>query len=260
MDLSFQLYSAREHGPWSAVFARLAELGYTGVEGYSALYDDPPALARELGANALRMPSAHVAVDALENDADTVFGIARALDCQTLYAPYLPPDRRPTDIDGWRSFGRRLARIGERVRGEGFGFGWHNHDFEFVALADGTVPLEALFGEAPDIEWEADLAWLVRAGADPLDWIARHGARASAVHLKDLAPDGEARAEGGWADLGHGTMDWPALLDALGTHATSKLWIVEHDAPSDLERFASRAMASWRRWTDDGTTSEGATS
>lgn len=254
MDLSFQLYSAREHGPWDAVFARLAELGYAAVEGYAALYadpafDGPAALADALAAHALAMPSGHVAVDALEDDAASAFATARALGIETIYAPFLAPEERPRDADGWHAFGRRLRAVGERVRGEGFGFGWHNHDFELVPLADGAVPLELLFEAAPDIEWEADLAWLVRAGADPGDWIARHGERATAVHLKDLAPAGEAADEDGWADVGHGTMDWPTLVDALRAQPTPRRWIVEHDAPSDLDRFARRAMASWRRWT-----------
>ena len=251
MNPSFQLYSAREHGSTGAVLARLAALDYRAVEGYAALYEDPPALADALAEHALAMPSGHFAVEALEEDPGGVFAVARALGCRTLYAPYLAEDARPGDLDGWRAFAARLARIGERVSGEGFGFGWHNHDFELVPLADGTVPLEVLLGEAPDIGWEADLAWIARAGADPADWIARHGERATAVHLKDLAPAGERADEDGWADVGHGTMDWDALMETLLGDGTERLYVVEHDRPADLERFARRARESWTRWAEE---------
>ena len=254
MNLSFQLYSAREPGTrepgaWSGVLERIAALGYTAVEGYAALYEDPPALARELAAHSLTMPSAHFSLDSLENEPDASFAVARALGVRTLYAPSLPKQDRPTDAHGWRSVARRLARLGERVAHEGFAFGWHNHDFELAPLADGSVPLEILLGEAPGIGWEADLAWIARAGADPAAWIARHGSRATAVHVKDLAPEGECADEDGWADPGHGTMDWDALMSSLLADGRERLYIVEHDRPADVERFARRAMRASTRWT-----------
>ena len=250
MDLSFQLYSAREHGPWSAVFERLAALGYSAVEGYAALYDDPARLADELAAHGLSMPSAHFALDALEREPAATHAIARTLDVGTLYAPHVAASARPTDLAGWKAFARRLARVGERAAGEGFAFGWHNHDFELAPLDDGSVPLDVLLGEAPDIGWEADLAWIARAGADPAAWLASHGARATAVHVKDIAPAGERRDEDGWADPGEGTMDWEGLMGTLLAGGVERLYIAEHDRPADVERFARRAQASFARWTE----------
>ena len=43
MDVSFQLYSAREFTPWADVFSMLAGLGYTQVEGFGGNYEDPAA-------------------------------------------------------------------------------------------------------------------------------------------------------------------------------------------------------------------------
>jgi hypothetical protein len=99
---------------------------------------------------------------------------------------------------------------------------------------------------APEIEWEADIAWIIRGGADPIDWIARHGDRITAVHVKDIAPDGEAADEDGWADVGHGTVDWPGLFKQLAVHSPVKLFIMEHDNPSDAKRFATRSI-EWMR-------------
>ena len=249
MTPSFQLYSARDHGPWDRTFERLAALGYRAVEGYSALHDEPEALARRLAGHGLAMPSSHVALDALENDTDAALAAARALGCKALYAPFLEPARRPTDLAGWRALAGRLDAVGRRLGAEGLAFGWHNHDFELEPLADGTVPLEVLLGDAPDIGWEADLAWVARAGADPAEWIARLGERVSAVHVKDVAPAGECADEDGWADPGHGTMDWDALMATLLGDGTERLYVAEHDAPADLDRFARRAAESLSRWT-----------
>ena len=57
---------------------------------------------------------------------------------------------------------------------------------------------------------------MIRGGADPLQWIAHlRSDRITAVHVKDIAPAGENADEDGWADVGHGTVDWKALMAAL---------------------------------------------
>ena len=68
MTWSFQLYSARNFQPWSNVLKTLGELGYEQVEGFAALYGDPPGLRAELDRNGLSMPSGHFAIDLLESD------------------------------------------------------------------------------------------------------------------------------------------------------------------------------------------------
>ncbi len=83
----------------------------------------------------------------------------------------------PRSAAGYRRFGKRLARIGHWVRGEGLGFGWHNHDFEFATLPGGEIPLDLFFEAAPMIDWECDVAWVARAGVNPLPWIRRYGSR-----------------------------------------------------------------------------------
>ena len=49
--------------------------------------------------------------------------------------------------------------------------------------------------------------------------------------------------EDGWADVGHGTMDWAALMGAA-RQTSAQYFVMEHDNPSDHMRFASRALAS----------------
>ena len=63
------------------------------------------------------------------------------------------------------------------LAGKGLGLAWHNHDFEMVALADGNRPMDLLLEAAPKLGWEADIAWIVRGGQDPVAWLGRHPAR-----------------------------------------------------------------------------------
>lgn len=243
MTVSFQLYSARNFQPWEDVIAMLANAGYDAVEGYGDLYPDAPGFRDLLDRHGLAMPSGHFSIELLEGAPDTAIAAAKALGMKAVYCPWLNEDQRPVDAAGWAALARRLAAIGVRMTDAGLTFGWHNHDFEFATLAGGETPMQILLEEAPQISWEADIAWIVRGGADPFDWIARHGKRLTAVHVKDIAPAGTADVEDGWADVGHGTVDWTALLATLDAGSPARLYIMEHDNPADVARFAGRSIA-----------------
>ena len=245
-DFSYQLYSSRKFPPLAETLRLLKGFGYASVEGYGALYADSAAVAELsglLGATGLTMPTAHFGLDLLESDPARVVEICTALGIRTVYCPYVLPEHRPDTGRGWEDFGRRLSAAGRPIRDAGLGFGWHNHAFEFEPTADGAIPQAAIFEGGPDLEWEADLAWVIKGGADPLAWIASHGARITAVHVKDIAPAGEKADEDGWADVGSGTVDWPALMAALKATPARHV-IMEHDNPSDHARFAGRSIAA----------------
>ena len=55
------------------------------------------------------------------------------------------------------------------------------------------------------------------------------------------------RDEDGWADVGHGALDWPPILAAINA-AGMRTFIVEHDKPSDAERFARRSYETISGW------------
>lgn len=242
--LSYQLYSSRNFPPLADTLAMLADLGYDAVEGYGALYADDAQVAEltaALGKSGLAMPTGHFGLAQLEAEPAKVLAIARALGITRLYCPYLMPEDRPTDAAGWRAFGARLQAAGRPIRDAGLGFGWHNHDFELRPLPDGQVPQDLIFAGGPDLEWEIDVAWVVRGGADPAAWIARYAPRITAAHLKDIAPAGQNANEDGWADLGEGTVPWKALMADL-RHTPCDIFIMEHDNPSDHARFARRSL------------------
>jgi len=243
---SYQLYSSRNFPPLSVTLSMLAEAGYAAVEGYGALYSDPEAvdaMARGLAETGLKMPTAHFGLDMLEGDPAGAVAVAKRLGIERIYCPWVHPDQRPTTAQGWRDFGARLERAGAPVRAAGLGFGWHNHDFEFVALPDGTIPMAALLEGGPALEWEMDVAWVIKGKTDPAEWIAAERGRITAAHVKDIAPAGENADEDGWADVGHGTVDWKTLLGQLRGAGVAHL-VIEHDNPSDHARFARRSLAA----------------
>lgn len=242
MNVSYQLYSSRKFTPWDGVIKTLASLGYTQVEGFGGVYEDPAGFRALLDGQGLTMPSGHFSVSTLETELAPTLEIAHTLGIERIYAPFLPALDRPIDRDGWKAFAKRLGAIGDGVRAAGRKFGWHNHDFEFVPLADGTTPMQIILDTAPDLDWEADIAWIIRGGGDPEAWIKSYGGRITAVHVKDIATAGEKIDEDGWADVGQGTVGWDKLMTALRGLGVN-LFIMEHDNPSDATRFATTSIA-----------------
>lgn len=240
MEIGFQLFSARNY-PLAEVLKKVAALGYTHVEGYGSLYSDPAALKAQLDANGLTMPTAHVSLGDLEDTAKTL-KLAETLGIKVVVCPWLAPDQRPTSADGWKAFGDRLQKIGKPFQDAGLTFGYHNHDFEF-ATYDGRYAMDLLLEAAPAVNVEADVAWIVRGKADPAPWLEKFGDRIVAIHVKDIAPAGEAKDEDGWADAGHGVVPWKTLWPLIKAKTKARYFVAEHDNPNDIDRFASRSIA-----------------
>ena len=244
-----QLYSGRKFPPLDSQLAVVAHFGFTHVETFGPMNEQAVETRRLLDRHGLAAISAHVSLDEIESDTGGVVRAVRALGVEFVVAPYLSPERRPNDRAGWISLGERLARSRDAFAREGLRFAWHNHDFEFEPLPDGAFPIEHVLGA--DLAWEADLAWVTLAGADPLTWIERYRGRIPLVHVKDVAPTGARPDEDGWADVGEGVLPWPSLWRAC-VAAGAEIMIAEHDNPSDFARFARTSGTAMKALSQAG--------
>ena len=200
MNTSFQLYSAREFTPWVDIYEMLANLGYNQVEGFGANYVDATETKEQLDKNGLTMPTGHFfPIGSFEEELNSTLKAARVLQMERIFCP-APEDlwRNGTDAANWKTLAQRLEEACKKVNDAGFRFGWHNHHWEFIPLQSGEIPMEIILENAPSIEWEMDVAWVIRGDADPISWINRFGDRITTAHVKDIAPTGENVDEDGW--------------------------------------------------------------
>jgi sugar phosphate isomerase/epimerase len=83
----------------------------------------------------------------------------------------------------------------------------HNHTYE---VENGMRDLKGTLARIPDMKLGPDLNWLVRAGVDPVAFIATYGRQIVYLHIRDQYQDGR------WTEyVGQGVTDFPAIAQAL---------------------------------------------
>ncbi len=242
--LSIQLYTLRSLNDLDKVLDTVAAVGFRNVEGVGSHLDDAANVKAKLDARGLRFSSSHVGLAALRERPDSVVAACKLIGFNQLFMPAVPPQQRDMDASGWRSLGRELGALATRFADAGIQLGYHNHNWELKPKDGGTTALELVFAEAEGspLTWQADVAWLVRGGAEPDMWLWRYRDRLVSAHVKDIAPAGEKLDEDGWADVGAGVRDWSSLWRTC-RDCGAQWMVVEHDKPSDPERCARASFA-----------------
>lgn len=121
-----------------------------------------------------------------------------------------------------------LNQTAEACKKVGLQLVYHNHDWEFIQVGDRT-PYEALLSEVPAdmMQMELDLAWVTKAGVDPIELFKQHPGRFPLWHVKDIAEDMLTLKP-----VGQGHIDFRRIFNYADL-AGLKYPFVEHDRPKD---------------------------
>ena len=230
-----QLYTVRDDiaRDFRGTLARVAEIGYAGVElGYGAA-ETPVAARQILDDNGLFACGVHVPIEQMETDLNKVIEEAQIIGYEYVSVPYLTENRRET-LSAYQALGEALNTIGQTLKDAGIQLCYHNHDFEFNKFGGDTYGFDALFASAdPDLVMvEMDTFWVNKAGEDPVDYVRRYKNRVPLVHLKDMTGDGK------FAEVGEGIIDYSELLPACETSGV-RFYIVEQDKTFNHEPMES---------------------
>lgn len=124
-----------------------------------------------------------------------------------------------------------LNKSGELATKAGLTLAYHNHDKEFVAV-DGVVPYDLFLSQlSPNIKFELDLAWVSKAGKDPVELFKKNPGRFPLWHVKDFDKDFK-----NLQPVGKGVIDFKRIFAEAKTAGLEHPF-VEHDRPADA--FAS---------------------
>ncbi|WP_121820403.1 sugar phosphate isomerase/epimerase family protein [Halostella salina] len=234
MRTAIQLYTLRHvEASTPELLARVGNTALDGVEFAGAPGDDAPAALDDAGLSAA---AAHVGIEELEEDVQSVAAACDAAGCNTVVVPYVDPSGFESAA-AVEETAHRLTAVGDALADRGLRLAYHNHDHEFTDLGDRTAfdLLVETLGDAVAIE--LDLGWALAAGADPVALLSRIES-VPLVHLKDVDADSRTPVE-----LGEGDLDVGACVEAARDAGVE--WLVyEHDDPADpLSSLAHGAAA-----------------
>lgn len=220
--ISIQLYTLRNvlSQDLEGTLRALAEIGYRKVELAGTHGRTAAEFRRILDRYGLRATSGHVS---LAEDMNPVFE-----DCRTLGQRFaVVAWAQFSTADEWKKLADDLNEAGRLACRYGLRFGYHNHAHEFQALPTGEVPWDILTSRTDPryVHLELDLYWAVTGGRDPVELIHANRHRILQYHVKDRAADGS------FADLGTGTIDFPRIF-SHSREAGVLEYIVEHDEPT----------------------------
>lgn len=225
-----------------AVLQEIAQDGYAYVE--AAGYKDgmyygmkPGEFKKTLEHAGLKPMSTHQPTVTLEN-ADQLIADAKQAGFKYFVIPVPPMGFYTRDTEtGKRHMDgdlgplvETLDAIGKKCRDAGLELLYHNHDFEYQKNKEGIVPIEYMIENSnPEyVNFQMDLYWVTKAGADPVAYFKKYPGRFKAWHVKDMDD------EGNFAPVGTGKIDFRRILNEREASGM-EFYMVEQDRTFDLK-------------------------
>lgn len=223
-----------------ATLQAVSDAGYKNIE--AAGYEDgkfynmsPKKFESLLKKLDLTPISTHQGSVTLEN-ADAMMADVKAAGFQYFVIPVPPMGLFKVDEDtrkmsmtgGAKNLAEILDTLGEKASAAGLQLLYHNHDFEFIKDADGIVTIDYLLENCnPDhVNFQMDLYWVTKAGADPLAYFEKYPGRFKIWHVKDMDDQGR------FAPVGNGNIDFAGILDKKDLSGM-EYYMVEQDKTFD---------------------------
>jgi len=230
IPIGLQLYTVRSlmARDFDGTLDNVAAIGYEEVE-FAGYFKRTPAQVRAaLTRTGLRAPSTHIAFPADDEAWKRTLDEANAIGHEWVTIAWLDEAMRNSS-DAWVRVADRFNRLGALARQAGLRFAYHNHDFEFARAGRGFRFDTLLMRTDPRlVDFEMDVFWVTKGGADPMWYLRHHAGRFPMLHLKDATAAPERRM----VDVGAGTIDFAGLLTLARDQGASHAF-VEHDEPAD---------------------------
>ena len=221
-------------GDWRKSLRRMAEIGYRVLEG-GPRRQSPGDFLKFLEEIKLKLVSSGVGFG--KKLPQRWLDAAKALHAEygVVFSPWFHPPEKLT-LDELKEIADALNEAGRQAKAAGVKLAFHNHYQEFRPL-DGKPIFDRLLDlTQPDlVSVEMDLCWVVRGGADPVDYFKRYPGRFELLHVKDLgkAPDYEM------VPVGAGTIDFARIFAACP--ASVKHFIVELEGKANTMKAAEES-------------------
>lgn len=214
----------------------MASFGLRPAPGYlGASYHDPAEHA------AIRERAKEIADWSAALGMSELFVAESCFDARFAVAGHRTADRSDQlTPEGYRAMADGLNEVGRICRERGVTACFHNHAGSYVETRDEFDKLLAMT-DADLVAIGLDTGHLAYGGGDVLDFTRTYAPRIKALHLKDVFPNllaeararqwgyHEAQANGLWAELGAGSIDFRLFFETLRGAGFAGWAIVEID-------------------------------
>ncbi len=236
------LYTVRDEMNTDAkeTLKSVADAGYLHIEaaGYAdgKFYGMAPAEFRAyLESLGLHPVSTHQGSVTLEN-ADAMMADVKAAGFEYFVVPVPPMGLFTYDAEtrtlgmtgGAENLTKIVNELGHKAQKAGLKLLYHNHDFEFMKDEDGVITIDYMLENTdPEIvNFQMDLYWVTRAGADPVAYFEKYPGRFKIWHVKDMDEQGR------FAPVNKGEIDFKRILENKDLSGM-KYYMVEQDMTFD---------------------------
>jgi sugar phosphate isomerase/epimerase len=210
-EFAVQLYSIRDvvQQDIPGSFAKLANLGYTGVEfaGYYGL--SATEVKKLLNDNGLKSAGSHVGMHVLgeEKSLQDEIAFSQTIGTEFLIVPWADMNSREDAL----RLAESMNPVAEKIKAAGMKMAYHNHAHELGKDANGEYFLDTFYAHTcPESMFvELDMYWVAYAGLDPLEYMAKYPNRCQLLHLKQI----ESYETKKCVDLDKGVIDFRAVIE-----------------------------------------------
>ncbi len=229
-SMGVQVYSARDalKEDFAGTMGKLADIGFEYIEAFGLdvegkIYDMTAQEYRTIVEDTgLKLLSSHCSYFKAE-EGQALLEAAVAAGVTYANVASLADELR----GDYYKIAENLNKAGEMFKEAGVQLGYHNHAFEFEMQGD-EVALEIMLKETdPElVTFQADLYWVTKGGADPMELLQKYPGRFSSFHVKDAAEDLEQTT------VGTGIVDFESIFGIKDT-AGMKHYFVEDERTDD---------------------------
>lgn len=235
------LFKERIKDDTDALLQEFASIGYKGVEIGSRFFgtDERESLQEKLDKYGIEISAMHVGVPLVdwltkpEELEATVLAVADFMSGMKNKNVCMTGQKLNLDYSAdFKKIAQRINEVSKKCKDLGVTLNYHNHDWEFE---NDAIIYKALAEYAVDTNFAFDLGWVYVGGFDPVKMVKDHADRISYLHLRDTIAVGTRD----FAEIGHGTLDLPVLMNVVKGVLGDNGWgVVEFDKGEvDMNRY-----------------------
>jgi len=219
----------------------VADMGYKGIEGSPPRNCSPGEWRRIIEDHGMRLIGASTGLTEMMNGLPQLVENCNSMGVNTLMMG-LWAELNESNGD-WKRLVADLEQAATKATAEGLRILYHNHAFEFESRVDGMYALDYIFAsiDASVLQAEIDTYWVATGGEDPVAYIRKYAGRLPFLHLKDRQKDVPREQQRAFAEVGAGSLDWNAILDAAND--TKIEWFIVEQDQTDLTPLESARIS-----------------